>query len=105
MTILPVLNPISAEAIARLRDLRKQQQVTAAELAQRVTELGFPIGRAVIANGESGRKQVLELDYAVLAARALGTGLWPLLAEVVACPQCKGEPPIGFTCNRCGGIS
>lgn len=91
--------PISADVIAKLRTLRKILGVSAQDMADRMTELGFPVLRSTLANAECGRKAALTLDY---AAQALGTDLAALMANPVACPSCKGEPPIGFTCNVCG---
>ena len=97
--------PVSAEVIAKLRTLRKIQKVSAQMLADRMTELGYPIQRTVIANLENGRRSEVSIDHVVVAARALGTTVLALLEEPVVCPQCKGEPPAGFTCNTCGGGS
>ena len=97
--------PVSAEVIAKLRTLRKIQKVSAQMLADRMTELGYPIQRTVIANLENGRRSEVSIDHVVGAARALGTTVLALLEEPVVCPQCKGEPPAGFTCNTCGGGS
>lgn len=94
--------PVSAEVIAKLRMLRKIQKVSAQMLADRMTELGYPIQRTVIANLENGRRSEVSIDHVVVAARALGTTVVALLEEPVVCPQCKGAPPAGFTCNTCG---
>lgn len=93
---------ISAEVIAKLRELRQIQKVSAQMLAERMTELGYPVPRVVISNLENGRRAEVSIDHVVYAARALGTTVTALLEEPVACPQCKGEPPVGFTCNTCG---
>lgn len=96
--------PASASVIAVLRRVRKAQRISAEELARRITALGYPVGRSSIANMETGRRPTLTLDYAVLAAEALGTSLAAVLAGEVLCAQCKGEPHAGFTCNACGGV-
>lgn len=98
----PVL-PLSAELFAKIRTLRKIHGVSAQELADRMTAQGFEISRSVIANCESGRVRSLSVDQAEHAARALGTTLPLLVTDPANCPQCKGEPPAGFTCNTCGG--
>jgi transcriptional regulator with XRE-family HTH domain len=105
MTTHSPVAPISAEIIGRLRILRKLTRVSAQELADGITALGFPVSRSTIANSESERKATLSLDYAVLAAQVLGSDLGALLAGPAACPTCKGEPHPGFTCNTCGVTS
>ncbi|HKW93133.1 MAG TPA: helix-turn-helix domain-containing protein [Methylomirabilota bacterium] len=94
--------PVSAEVIAKLRALRKFQKVSAQTLADRMTELGYPIQRTVIANLETGRRSEVSIDHLVIAAQALGTTAMAILSEPVVCPQCKGEPPAGFACLTCG---
>ncbi|MGW5477616.1 helix-turn-helix domain-containing protein [Streptomyces sp. NPDC004008] len=94
--------PISTEVIAKLRALRKIQKVSAQTLADRMTELGYPVQRTVIANLENGRRSDVSVDHVVTAAQVLGTTITALLNEPVVCPQCQGQPPAGFTCNTCG---
>lgn len=93
---------ISSDVIAKLRALRKIQKVSAQQLSDRMTELGHPVARTVIANLENGRRSQVSIDHVVIAAQALGTTVDALLTEPVCCPSCKGEPPPGFTCNICG---
>jgi transcriptional regulator with XRE-family HTH domain len=95
-------SPISSEVIAKLRTLRQIQKVSAQHLAGEVTTLGFHVTRTMIANWEGGRKNTIPVDFLVLAAQALGTTAAVILNEPVSCPQCKGMPPAGFTCNTCG---
>lgn len=93
---------ISTEVIGKLRALRQIQKVSAQKLADEVSALGFHVTRTMVANWEGGRKVTIPVDFLVLAAQALGTTAAAILSEPVACPQCKGEPPAGFTCNTCG---
>lgn len=95
--------PISAEVISKLRMLRKIQKVSAQTLSDRMTELGYPVARTVIANLESGRRAEVSIDHVFVAAQALNTTVAALLAEPVVCPTCKGAPPLGFICGTCGG--
>jgi transcriptional regulator with XRE-family HTH domain len=97
--------PISADVIAKLRALRQIQKVSAQKLADRVSALGFPVSREVIANWESGKKATICVDFVVLAAKALDTTAEAILNEPVLCPSCKGETPAGFTCNTCGAAT
>jgi transcriptional regulator with XRE-family HTH domain len=97
-----VTAPISAKVIAKLRALRKIQKVSAQQLSDRMTDLGYPVARTVIANLENGRRVEISIDHVVVAAEALGTTVLALLNDPVVCPQCKSEPPAGFTCNTCG---
>ncbi|MEV0220808.1 hypothetical protein [Streptomyces sp. NPDC050704] len=97
--------PISTEVIAKLRALRQIHKVSAQKLADAVTDLGFPVSRAMLANWEGGRKGTIPVDFLVLAAKALGTTAEAILNEPVFCPTCRGDAPAGFTCNTCGGAS
>lgn len=97
--------PVSLHVIAVLRRLRMAQRVSAQKLADRVSALGYPVGRSTIANLEANRLSAVTLDYAALAAEALGTSLAAILAGDEDCPQCRGVGPAGFTCNTCGGVS
>jgi transcriptional regulator with XRE-family HTH domain len=96
--------PISVEVIAKLRALRQIHKFSAQKLADEVTALGFPVTRTMLANWEGGRKATLPVDFLVLAARVLDTTPEKILNEPVACPTCKGTPPVGFTCNTCSQI-
>lgn len=100
----PATAPVSAEVIAKLRALRKMQKVSAQKLAARMTDLGYPIQRTVIANLETGRRAEVSIDHVVVAAQVLGVTVTALLNELATCPQCEGEPPTGFTCNTCGTV-
>lgn len=97
------VSPVSAAVIAELRTLRKELRVSAQQLADRMTEAGYPVKRSVIANLESGRRAEVSIDHVTIAAKALGVDVSALVRRVTdPCPHCKGEPPAGFTCNTCG---
>lgn len=101
-----VQRSVSASVVRELRLARQWQNVSAQELANRMTALGYPMKRSVIANAESGRRAEISVDHLAAAANALGIDAVTLLRAVVApCPNCQGAPPIGFTCNTCGGKS
>lgn len=103
------MSPVSAAVIAELRALRKELKVSAQQLADRMTEAGYPVKRSVIANLESGRRAEVSIDHVAIAAKALGVDVSALVRRVTEpCPHCKGEPPSGFTCNTCsttGGVA
>jgi transcriptional regulator with XRE-family HTH domain len=93
---------LSAELIAKVRALRELIGLSAQDLADAMTKQGFPTTRSVISNYENGRKESISVDFLNAAATALYTTLADLLTKPVVCPNCKGEPPEGFTCNVCG---
>jgi transcriptional regulator with XRE-family HTH domain len=96
--------PVTAAVLDQLTALRRAQKVSAQELADRMTRLGYPIKRSVIANCESGRRAEVSVDHLAFAARALGADAATVLRGVISpCPHCQGAPPEGFTCNTCGG--
>jgi transcriptional regulator with XRE-family HTH domain len=108
LEVAPTLEqqPVTKAVAGELTAIRREQKVSAQELADRMTNLGYPIKRSVIANIESGRRAEISLDHLAVAAAALGVDAATLLRHVTApCPNCKGEPPAGFTCNTCGGAA
>lgn len=100
-------SPISARIIVELRAVRVEQGMSARQLADRMTEMGFPVQRSIIANLENGRRTDVSVDHVVAAVRALGLDLSAFLVRcgLLACPACHGAPPAGFTCNTCGGAA
>lgn len=94
---------LSSDLFAKVRALRAIHGISTQRLAERMTEQGFPVKRSVIANAETGRVRTMSVDFADHAARAFDLSLTHFLAEPAHCPACKGEPPVGFTCNTCGG--
>jgi transcriptional regulator with XRE-family HTH domain len=79
--------------------------VSAQELADRMTAAGYPIKRSVIANLESGRRAEVSVDHLAAAAQALGVDAATILRWATdPCPNCKGEPPVGFVCTICSAI-
>ncbi|MGW5582821.1 helix-turn-helix domain-containing protein [Streptomyces sp. NPDC003857] len=93
---------ISEAVIQELTSIRRGRKVSQQELANRMTEAGYPIKRSVIANLESGRRVELSVDHLAIACKALGIDATAILRQVTdPCPNCKGEPPIGFSCNVC----
>jgi transcriptional regulator with XRE-family HTH domain len=96
--------PVTVAVVAALRSARQSKKVSARELAERMTALGYPVGRSAIANIESGRRPEISVDHLAFAAQALEVDAPAVLRAVVSpCPQCHGAPPAGFTCNTCGG--
>jgi len=99
-------NPVSAEAIKRIRHYRELRQMSAQGLSDALGAEGYPVARAVLANVENGRRQEISIDFIVHCARALGVPLANLLPDgPLGCPTCEGQPPTGFTCNTCGSAS
>jgi len=97
-----VTAPVSAAAIRELMQARRQQKVSAQELADRMTSIGYPIKRSVIANVESGRRAEISLDHLAIACRALGIDPAAVLRRAAGfCPNCHGKPPTGFACLAC----
>ncbi|MDT9688157.1 hypothetical protein Q5762_07275 [Streptomyces sp. P9(2023)] len=99
--------PITRRVIDELATARRAQKVSALEMANRMTGLGYPIKRSVIANCETGRRAEISVDHMVFAARSLELSPATLLVRcgVAKCPTCNGAPPAGFTCNVCGGTA
>ena len=87
-----------------LRVLRHARNLSLRDLAGRLTEMGWPILPSGVHGIESGGRKVTVGDLAALAAVLDVADPWTLATEHF-CPACKGFPPVGFTCNTCGGTS
>jgi transcriptional regulator with XRE-family HTH domain len=66
----PSSSPIQV-VIARVRELRRQQGLSGATIAQRMTDLGIPWDRNTIAKLETGRRSSLSLDECLALALTL----------------------------------
>ena len=101
------MSPTSAAVVAVIRQMRQEQGLSARALAEKVTDLGFPISREMVSNWETDRKNFVPIDYLITGAQALGSDAATVLvkAALLQCPTCQGQPPVGFTCNTCGGTA
>jgi transcriptional regulator with XRE-family HTH domain len=97
-----VTEPITARVVEALTAARRQLKVSAQELADRMTDAGYPIKRAVIANLETGRREEVSVGYLAVAAQVLGVDAAAILRRAAPCPQCANDPPAGFACRTCG---
>jgi transcriptional regulator with XRE-family HTH domain len=88
-------------AINRIRTIRKQKGITAAELAEGMSRSGYRIDRTLIASAEVGRRQEISVDWLMAAAEVLGVPPISLLGKP-SCEQCHDAPPPGFACTKCG---
>lgn len=98
----PQMQPISRDVIARIRQARQSRGLSVQRLADRLAERGYPIGRTNLAEMEIGRRTTVPVDLVVHAAQVLAMPVARLLPPPPGCGHCKGRPPAGFTCNRCG---
>jgi transcriptional regulator with XRE-family HTH domain len=89
-----------------VRRLRQARGWTQVEAARRFAEIhGEHWSNASWSQAEQSggsRQRAWSVDELVSMARLFSVAVTALLPEVPACPQCKGEPPAGFTCNTCG---
>ncbi|NLE82379.1 MAG: helix-turn-helix transcriptional regulator [Rhodococcus sp.] len=72
---------IAARVAGEVKRLREEQQprLSVAKLADRTTELGHPMSRAVISDLELGRKRTLDVAELLVLARALNVSPAALL--------------------------
>lgn len=91
---------------ANVRRLRQARGWTQVEAAQRFAEIhGEHWSNASWSQAEQSggsRQRAWSVDELVSMARLFGVPVAALLPDPPACPQCKGAPPAGFTCNTCG---
>lgn len=69
-------------AAQRMKELRVKRGLTAAQLAGRMTELGIPWDRSIVANLENGRRRSLSVDEMLGLAVALNVAPVHLLVPV-----------------------
>ncbi|MFD9248446.1 helix-turn-helix transcriptional regulator [Streptomyces bottropensis] len=90
---------------ANVRRLRQARGWTQVEAAQRFAEIhGEHWSNASWSQAEQSggsRQRAWSVDELVSMARLFGVPAAALLPDPPACPQCKGAPPVGFTCNSC----
>lgn len=96
--------PVTHVAITRIRTVRKQRGVTAAELAEGMTRAGYRIDRTLITSAEVGRRQEISVDWLMAAAEVLDVPPVSLLGKP-SCEQCHDAPPAGFACTACGAVA
>ena len=94
--------PLSQQAFVNMRVLRDRVRMSQRALAERLTEEGVPTTRQVLAGQERGGVvDRMSVDQAVALTRIFNVSLDQLCREPL-CEQCKGIPPVGYTCNSCG---
>lgn len=62
-----------------MRELRQRRGLTAEQLAERMTEVGVPWNRGVVAKLETGRRQAVSVDELVGLSVVLDTAIAALL--------------------------
>lgn len=101
MTAKPC-HPTTRIVMQNLKAYRKAAGLSVEKLCQLMTESGVPIKRPVLANFESGRRSNITIAEVAAAAGVLQIPITSLLDENGPCPTCHGNPPLGFTCRKCG---
>lgn len=99
---MPAPLPVTYVAIQRIRDLRKRWDMTAAELAERMTKVGYRAERTQVAHAERGTRREISVDWLVAAAAVFNVEPASLLEPLPACRVCHGAPLPGFACIECG---
>ncbi|MCP3769498.1 helix-turn-helix domain-containing protein [Streptomyces sp. MAR25Y5] len=85
-------NRIGQSVATEVRRHRQSQGMSAQQLADRCAALGFPIGRSVLANFESGRRPALSVPELLVLAKALGVPPGALLFPVGRVDQVEPLP-------------
>lgn len=96
--------PATQFAVNRIRTIRKQRGMTAAELAEGMTRAGYRVDRTWITKAENGGRQEISVDWLMAAAEVLDVPAVSLLGKP-CCEQCNDAPPPGFACTKCGAGS
>lgn len=101
-TARPSENMVLSRAfVLRVGQLRIQRGWSSTDLAKRVTDAGYAMGKSTINNQETRLSGSISIDQAVATANAFGVPLSVLLEEP-RCSACSDAPPAGFTCRGCG---
>ena len=94
---------LSRKVVAYVDRLRKSRGLSIDKLAIMMTDAGYPIAYATLAQRLARRSSALILDEAHALAFALGFTVDELIvASTAPCPRCGGSPPAGFLCGLCG---
>lgn len=91
----------SREVATRLRAFRTTRGLTGEQMAELLTNHGYPITRSVLANIENMRFRTLPVDLMFAAVRALdlqGTGHF-FVGHL--CNGCSDNPPVAYICKVC----
>lgn len=83
-----------ATTVARqVRAYRQASRMSGQELANRCTELGFPMHRSTLSNFENGHRRSVDVAEVLVFAEALGVPpvrlLWPLDGSVEPLPNVR----------------
>ena len=98
---MPTQRPVTYIAVSRIRDVRRQRGITAAFLAEEMTNAGYRVDRTWIVKAENGGRQEISVDWLMAAAEVLNVPPSSLLGKP-SCSACYDAPPLGFACNECG---
>ncbi|WP_190098340.1 helix-turn-helix domain-containing protein [Streptomyces griseoflavus] len=89
------LSPVDAIRV-RVKELRGRSGMTAADLAERLTELGVKWNRSIVANFEAGRRPTVSVVEWLALSQALNVAPLHLLIP----PAVDPETPYRITPNR-----
>lgn len=96
------LGATGRQVVSNVSRLRKQLRLSYAQLSLLLDKTERPIRATGLHRLENGKRRV-DVDDLVALATALGVEPIALLEQPsVSCAQCADEPPVGFTCQRCG---
>lgn len=104
MTAKRTPNPLSLNAMRRVRKMRRDRGWTNDEFARRLAEQGVPITPDMLYSYDIERRKDLTVDVLFAFAEVLGTTAQALVGPAT-CDTCQGAPPPGFECRACGAIS
>lgn len=95
------LTDIDRKFAARVKFERESAGMSQQALADR---LPHPMHRQIAISNIEKCVRSVTLGEAFIIAAALGFALEEYQPPVV-CGVCYGNPPVGFTCNGCGGVA
>jgi transcriptional regulator with XRE-family HTH domain len=84
-----------------MRRIRRSRGLTQEQLGDRLSWSHASVSAAERSVGGK-RVKKFDADEIVAIAGALGIDAADLLAGILPCAHCNGEPPAGFTCQACG---
>lgn len=92
----------SKEVATRLRAFRTTRGLTGAQMAELLTDHGYPVTRSVLANIENMRFKTLPVDLVFAAVSGLGLNGVPHFFHGPLCDGCSDNPPQSYICKVCG---
>jgi transcriptional regulator with XRE-family HTH domain len=98
------IGPAGQQVASNIKRIRESRRLTFVELSERLASVGCAIPVLGLRRIERGERRV-DVDDLLAVAAVFGIDAASLWAPPSACESCRGNPPPGFICAACSGLS